>query len=147
MEFINWDTVRSHRVSHSEVEVVVRQERQELARCEQLYRGVAPALTVARRVVILADDGLAADSTMCVAVEALRQQRPLEIIVAIPVAAPEAREALAEIADRVVCAITAEPFGGVGLWYDDFSATGDDEVRSLLRLATNERSQMLQVAR
>jgi predicted phosphoribosyltransferase len=35
-------------------------------------------------------------------------------------------------ADEVVCAITPEPFHAVGLWYEDFAQTTDEEVRDLL---------------
>jgi predicted phosphoribosyltransferase len=52
--------------------------------------------------------------------------------VAVPVGARETCEALREIADEVVCALTPEPFSAVGLWYADFSQTTDDEVRQLL---------------
>jgi putative phosphoribosyl transferase len=37
--------------------------------------------------------------------------------------------------DEVICARTPEPFYAVGLWYDDFSQTTDDEVHDLLRRA------------
>jgi predicted phosphoribosyltransferase len=38
----------------------------------------------------------------------------------------------------VVCAITPEPFYSVGLWYEDFSQTTDEEVRELLARSTRE---------
>ena len=38
-------------------------------------------------------------------------------------------------ADVAVCARTPEPFYAVGLWYEDFSQTTDDEVRELLQRA------------
>jgi putative phosphoribosyl transferase len=41
-------------------------------------------------------------------------------------------------ADDVVCAITPEPFYSVGLWYEDFSQTTDEEVRELLGRSTAE---------
>ena len=43
--------------------------------------------------------------------------------------------AVAAEADDVVCAITPEPFHAVGLWYEDFTQTTDDEVRDLLARA------------
>jgi putative phosphoribosyl transferase len=36
------------------------------------------------------------------------------------------------MADEVACAVTPEPFYAVGLWYEDFSQTSDEEVTSLL---------------
>jgi putative phosphoribosyl transferase len=42
---------------------------------------------------------------------------------------------MADLADDVVCLSTPEPFYAVGLWYDDFEQTEDDEVHALLERA------------
>jgi predicted phosphoribosyltransferase len=89
--------------------------------------------------VILVDDGLATGSTMRAAAAGLRRREPAEIVVAVPIAAPETCWELAAEVDRVVCAATAQPFYAVGLWYEDFSQTGDAEVRDLLERARLER--------
>ena len=91
------------------------------------------------RTVILVDDGLATGASMQAAVLALRRLQPARIVVAVPVAAPETCEQLREIADEVVCATTPEPFYAVGLWYEDFSQTSDEEVRALLAQAEEAR--------
>ena len=39
---------------------------------------------------------------------------------------------IAAVADMCVCAMTPEPFHGVGMWYADFSQTTDEEVLELL---------------
>ena len=72
---------------------------------------------------------------MRAAVAALRQRNPASLTVAVPVAAAETAEAMRTIADEVICAFTPEPFFAVGLWYEDFSQTTDDEVRALLSRA------------
>ena len=59
---------------------------------------------------------------------------PKRIIVAVPVAPATIFEVLHE-ADEVVCLMTPEPFYGVGMWYEDFRQTGDEEVQALLRRA------------
>ena len=66
------------------------------------------------------------------AILALRRQAPLHIVVAVPVGARDTCERLRVLADEVVCAQTPEPFDAVGLWYDDFGQTSDDEVNRLL---------------
>jgi predicted phosphoribosyltransferase len=53
-------------------------------------------------------------------------------VVAVPVAAGDTCDAFRSIVDEVVCAMTPEPFHAVGLWYEDFSQTSDEEVRELL---------------
>ena len=82
--------------------------------------------------MILVDDGLATGATMHAAIKALRQLQPARLVVAVPTAAPETCEALRAEVDEVICAITPEPFYAVGLWYEDFSQTTDEEVRDLL---------------
>ena len=69
---------------------------------------------------------------MLAAVKALRQQQPARIVVAVPTASPETCEQLRAEVDDIICAITPEPFHAVGLWYEDFSQTKDEEVRDLL---------------
>ena len=111
---------------------VVERERNELARRERLYRGDRPPLSLVGRVVVLVDDGLATGLTMLAAVGAVRPQQPARVVVAVPVAAESSCEALRAEADEVVCVHTPEPFRCVGMWYQDFSKTSDEEVRALL---------------
>lgn len=111
---------------------VAARERDELARREQEYRGERPPLAVAGRTVILIDDGLATGATMKAAVAGLRKLGPRRIVVAVPVASPEACAEVGALVDEIVCLVTPTPFWGVGNWYDDFSQTSDDEVRTLL---------------
>ena len=87
------------------------------------------------RTVILVDDGLATGSTMRAAVAALRRLGPDRIVVAVPTAAPSTCDELGHEADECICDITPDPFYAVGLWYEDFSQTTDDEVRDLLERA------------
>ena len=41
--------------------------------------------------------------------------------------------------DEIICAMTPEPFHAVGLWYEDFSQTTDEEVRALLERSRHEQ--------
>jgi predicted phosphoribosyltransferase len=72
---------------------------------------------------------------MRAAVAALRKQGPSRIVVAVPVAAPETCQEFEQEVDDVICAVKPELFYAVGLWYQDFSQTTDEEVRDLLRQA------------
>ena len=85
--------------------------------------------------VILVDDGLATGSTMKAAALAVRQLNPARVVVAVPVAAKETCEEFEDVVDETVCAVTPRPFHAVGLWYDDFSQTSDEEVREFLASA------------
>jgi putative phosphoribosyl transferase len=132
VRILNEEVVRALGIPEQVIEAIAAKEQEELARRERLYRGDRPAPDVRGRTVILVDDGLATGATMQAAVKALRQQQPARIVVAVPVAAPETCDVLKSEADDVVCAVTPEPFYAVGLWYDDFSQTTDEEVRDLL---------------
>ena len=69
---------------------------------------------------------------MRAAVAALRKEAPRRVVVAVPVAAREACDAIGTVADEVVCVVTPRFFQSVGQWYDDFTQTSDDEVHTLL---------------
>lgn len=129
---LNEDVIRWYGIPGAVIDHVARTEQKELERREIAYRDGRPPIDLSGRVVLLVDDGLATGSTMKAAVKAVRAHAPARIVVAVPVGAPDTCRQLAEIADEVVCARTPEPFSAVGLWYRDFSQTGDDEVRELL---------------
>jgi putative phosphoribosyl transferase len=132
---LNHDVLSVLRIPESAVASVVAAEQVELARREDVYRGGRPPLLVSGRTVILIDDGLATGATMRAAVAGLRLRGPAQIIVAVPIAASQVCADLADQVDDIVCAVTPEPFRAVGAWYDDFSQTGDEEVRLLLLAA------------
>jgi len=138
MRVLNDEVVQRLGISDAAVDAVTRHEQRELERRERLYRGGRPLPDMRGRTVILVDDGLATGSTMLAAVRALRAQQPARIVVAVPTAAAETCVQLRSEADEVVCATTPEPFGAVGMWYDDFSQTSDEEVRELLARAEKD---------
>ena len=129
---LNEDVVAGLDIPASMVEAVTRQEQAELQRRERLYRGDRGPVAARGRLVILVDDGLATGASMRAAVTALRAREPAYLVVAVPVGAPATCAAFEAIADEVVCAVTPSRFVAVGLWYEDFSQTTDEEVRQLL---------------
>ena len=135
---LNDELVRALNVSEPQVDAVVAREQQELARREQLYRGDRPALDVRGKTVILVDDGLATGATMVAAIKALRQHQAGRVVVAVPIASPEICDQMRAYVDDIICAVTPEPFYAVGLWYEDFSQTSDEEVRDLLRQTSEQ---------
>jgi len=135
VRILNKDVVRNLEIPDERIDAVTAREWDELRRRERDYRDNRPEPDVRGRTVILIDDGLATGSSMRSAVVALRRQEPRRIVVAVPIAAPSTCEEFREEVEEVVCAETPEPFYAVGLWYEDFSQTTDDEVRELL----NER--------
>ena len=129
---LNSEVIQGWCVTEAQIERVTALELQELRRRERLYRNDQPIPEVQGRCVILIDDGLATGATMQAAIAALRQQKPSEIVVAIPVAPPGTVSLLRQQADAVICPAMPEPFFAVGLWYDDFAQVTDAEVREQL---------------
>jgi len=135
----NSEVVDMLRIPDRVIADVAAREQRELARRELAYRDDRPAPVVRGKTVVLVDDGLATGATMRAAAAALREQGPARIVVAVPTAAPETCDEFRAEVDEVICAITPDPFYAVGLWYEDFSQTTDDEVRDLLAQATQAR--------
>lgn len=135
---LNEQIVQAIGITAEAIERVRASETNELRRRERLYRGNRPPLRVARRTLLLVDDGLATGATMRAAVKALRQSDPARIVVAAPVASVEACAEFSVLADECVCVATPEPFYGVGGWYESFAQTSDGQVRELLDRADEQ---------
>jgi predicted phosphoribosyltransferase len=135
VQILNESLIARLGIARRLVDEAITRERRELQRRELAYRDGRPPPDVTGRTVILIDDGLATGSTMKAAVAGLRKLGPGRIVVAVPVAAPEACAELGADVDEMVCLATPSPFHGVGLWYADFRQTDDAEVRALLGAA------------
>jgi putative phosphoribosyl transferase len=120
------------------IEEIAAVEQRELERRALAYRDDRSPPDVKDKIVILIDDGLATGSTMRAAAASLRLQKPRRIVVAVPVSSTEICDEFRSEVDEIVCAFTPENLRGVGLWYQDFSQTSDEEVRELLKKATQQ---------
>jgi len=127
--------IRSLGIGSAQVQQAIAAELRELERREKAYRDERGMPQLEGRTVILVDDGLATGATMRAAALAVHQHRPARIVIAVPVAAAETCRELRDGADEIVCAATPSPFGAVGLWYENFTQTSDEEVRELLARA------------
>ncbi|MGH3650924.1 MAG: phosphoribosyltransferase [Acidimicrobiia bacterium] len=119
-------------IDDAHFEKVLEAERENLERRIAVYRADAAPISPTGRTAIVVDDGLATGSTALAAVAALEAKGAAAVWLAVPVAP---RGVLAQFegrTDRVVVLSSPHGFGAVGVWYRDFSQTGDDEVRSLL---------------
>ena len=132
VQVLNRDLMRAAHVSEDQLQQVIASERAELERRERLYRGDRPFPDLRDKTVILVDDGLATGASVRAAIAALRKKEPTRIVVAVPVAAAEICDAFRDVADEIICLETPASFRAVGMWYDDFTQTTDEEVHALL---------------
>ncbi|MBA4190472.1 MAG: phosphoribosyl transferase [Planctomycetaceae bacterium] len=119
-------------VTHEYLEAETRHQLAEIARRKKLFRAVRPLAPIAGRSVIVTDDGIATGSTMIAALQAVRAQRPHQLIMAVPVAPPDRLKQMRHLCDEVVCVLAPEDFSAVGQFYDEFDTVEDEEVVRLL---------------
>jgi predicted phosphoribosyltransferase len=136
---LNESVLRGLRITDDLIDRLTLRESAEIERRERAYRRGMPAPAMLGRTVIIVDDGLATGASMRAAIASVRRARAQSVVVAVPTGSAQTCEELREEADSVICLTTPEPFLAVGLWYEDFSPTSDEEVRALLARATRER--------
>lgn len=129
---VNDDIIRAARVSAAEFNAVASAELKEIERRRDLYLPDRNPISAADRTAILVDDGVATGASMRAAIVAIQRRAPMRVIVAVPVAAPEAVRELSALVDDFVCLAAPESFRGVGACYRDFHQLDDGEVIALL---------------
>ena len=112
-----------------------RRQMEEIRRRQQLFRPIRPAATVGGRSVIITDDGIATGATMLAALHGVRANKPKEVLVAVPVAAPHQLEAIRRACDDTICLAAPVRFQAVGQFYAEFPQLSDEEVLRLFRAA------------
>ena len=135
----NGEVVNALRIPDEVIDAVSAEELIELQRREKTYRAGRPPLEIEGKTVIVVDDGIATGSTMLAAIAALRQLNAARIVIAVPVVAASTYREMQRAADEVAAVLVPEHFYAVGVWYEDFSQTSDEEVRDLLAQAARRQ--------
>ncbi|HEU4427442.1 MAG TPA: phosphoribosyltransferase [Myxococcota bacterium] len=131
----NEDILSAVGASEAQVQLQAKRELAEIERRRALYlRGRAP-VAVSGKTAIVVDDGIATGATMRAALQGLRLRAPARVVLAVPVASPEALALVQREADEVVCLWSPPHLGAVGAAYRSFRQVGDDEVIALLERA------------
>jgi putative phosphoribosyl transferase len=136
---IDEDSVRRLRLDPAGLDAAVERARHELAERSASRYARRPRLAVAGRTVVLVDDGLATGHSAQAAARSLRLRGAARLTLAVPVAAAASARAARGWVDDVVCVHTPVDMWAIGLWYEDFSPTSDEEVAALLAAAPHWR--------
>jgi len=144
-EYLDADAIRRLGVTGRYLETEAAAQMAEARRREERYRAGRQPPRIRERTVILVDDGLATGVTMRAAIRSVAERHPTRLIVAVPVGSPDACAALLAEADELVCPYVPKPFLSIGTFFEEFTATGDEEIERLLRESHEART--LQKAR
>src|SRR5699024_11176889 len=131
--------IRDAKISQELLRRTIDGQQAVLAQRAASYRRTRPALSIANRIVVLVDDGIATGATMRAAIRVLRARRVARIVVAVPVALADLADAISRLVDHFVCLRTPRRFTEVSTWYADVAEVTDTEVIALLREAQQDR--------
>ncbi len=129
---LNGTVVRAYGVPQAEIERIEARERQALARRVRRFRAGRPTPALEGRTVVVVDDGLATGATAMAACEAVRRRGAAQVVMAVPIGAPETVHRLEALADGVVCLEDLPVPGAVSQGYRVFPQLSDAEVMDLL---------------
>ncbi|MFI9235186.1 phosphoribosyltransferase family protein [Streptomyces cinnamoneus] len=132
------DIVRMSRVDQDDLAEVEHSEEAELARRAETFRAGQPRIPLKGRTAVVVDDGIATGATAAAACQVARAQGAARVVLAVPVAPPDAAAEFRTQVDELICLSTPALFSAVGEWYRDFSQTSDEEVVELLRRNADE---------
>ena len=128
----NEDVIAMAGIGGAEFQAVCRRELAEIERRRRLYFKARIRPEAQGRVAIVVDDGVATGATTRAASRAVRARQPKTLVLAVPVAPPDALEALRGVADETICLEVRSDFGAIGCFYSDFHQLDDDEVIAIL---------------
>jgi putative phosphoribosyl transferase len=129
----NEEVIELSGTTAEEFDSACKRELAEIERRRQLYIGDRSRAEIAGQVVIVVDDGIATGATMRAALQAIRNRKPKELVLAVPVAPPDTVTKLRKKVDALTCLETPELFGAIGYFYRDFRQVSDQEVVDILK--------------
>jgi putative phosphoribosyl transferase len=126
------DVVHAAGITTAQIDDATARESAKLAELAERYRGGEAPIRVRGRTAIVVDDGLATGATATAAVRSIRREGPTAVIVAVPVCAAETAHQLRREVDELFCLGEYRDFHAVGMYYEEFAAVSDDQVRELI---------------
>jgi putative phosphoribosyl transferase len=128
--------VNSLKISQEYIEKEKQEQLQEIERRKALFRPSSnnnKEYNIKDRSVVLVDDGIATGATVIAAARWIRKQQPRQLIIAAPVAQPQAADLLKREADAVEIISSPSNFGSVNQFYQNFDQVTDERVIEILK--------------
>ncbi|QQG44590.1 MAG: phosphoribosyltransferase [Candidatus Roizmanbacteria bacterium] len=130
---LNENKISTLGYSKNQIDEVIEKEKKEMKRRIELYRSNRPLPDLKDKTVILVDDGLATGVTALAAITALSKLKPKQLIIALPVCSNTASRSFNLKVDDFICLHSLFDFQAIGLYYENFEQTTDEEVINLLK--------------
>jgi len=127
----NEEVAKHFGLSHSDLQQTAQSLLPEIKRRKALYRRGRKRIPLAGKTLVVVDDGAATGTTLIASLKTLRNHKPAQIIVALPVAPPDLKARLEDLADITIC-LSDLTFGAVGASYRDFEQVDDATVVALM---------------
>src|SRR5574337_1023715 len=129
---LNDSVVQGAFLSGEDMAAVEAEQQFELARRAERFRGTHDRISLAGRIAVIVDDGVATGATAKAACQVARTHGACRVVLAVPIGAVDTAQRFAGYADEVVCLHTPDDFLAGGQGYRNFAQTSDDEVIALL---------------
>jgi len=138
-----WNThvMKALRVTRQDLEATYQEEVEEAKlREEALRTPESPPISLAKRSVIIVDDGIATGATMKAAIHGAVAEHAAEVIVAVPVAPVSTCREIEAMGCALICdqRIDERSFSSVGEWYDSFPQVTTEECRDIVARSRHE---------
>lgn len=125
--------VHSLKVPPEYIEREKQEQLKEIERRTALYRPNSKEYEINGKTVILVDDGIATGATVIAAARWIKRQQPNKLVIAAPLAQPQAVDLLKREADAVEILSTPSNFGSVSQFYQSFDPISDEKVIQVLK--------------
>ena len=132
---LNPEVMQACGVSQDDLAAVQARERAAVAARAARYRAMRPRESLAGRVAVVVDDGIATGSTARAACQIARAHGAVRVVLAVPVAPPGWQARIGADADELVCVATPRGFLALGQCYARFPQVSDGEVLACLERA------------
>lgn len=130
--FVNEKYVDILNVPQEYIEKEVYQQVKEIKRRLKKYKGNESFPEVKDKTVIIIDDGIATGFTILAAIKSIKSHGSKKIVLAVPVAPHDTVVYLESVVNEVICLIIPDEFYAVGLHYENFNQTTDEEVINII---------------